>query len=457
MSAINLTNFTKGFLSNDECNGLSFTKRDWASWVTSFLRDQLLGRLALGMVVCLASICLASMGTVADACPFCSALAPTLSDDLEEGEVAVIACSVSDAGASDGSGVYQMRITAVVKGDSVLKDSMIEVTAKNPPAKGELFWLVGYGQERLQWSTAKTISKSAVPYLFSLRALNGSGAERLEHFLGFLQHSDPLVVADAYNEFADASLTDIAALSGKLDRSWVIATLRNPAVNRHRRRLCWTFLSQCGLPSDAGLFHEVNSESKADPNFELGLDAAISCFITLGGEPALVRVERDYLANPDADYLDSFAAINAIRVQGTELKIIPRERLAQSFRQVLSRPSLADLVIPDLARWEDWGAMDRIVDLFESSSQEHRLVRQAIVLYLKNCPLPAAAKTLERLRTVDGDAVKSAESSMMLYPGLATVPVPPPMDESGASDKEAAGVPRITELPSLEAGKVGAK
>ncbi len=447
-----MNKFATHVYDRDELNGVGSVARTWHRWKAWFAGPCLLAKLPLLIVACLASL-----DTVADACPFCSALAPTLSDDIEEGAVAVIACFVSENEALDGPGTYPMRITAVLKGDSDLKDSLIEVTAKNPPAKGELFWLVGYGQERRQWSPAKSISKTAVPYLLSLRDLKGSGAERLEHFLSFLQHSDPLVVSDAYNEFADASLTEIAALSGKLDRSWVIATLLDPAVTRHRRRLCWTFLSQCGKASDANLFHEVCRKSKDDPTFEVGMDAAISCFITLGGEQALARVERDYLANPEADYLDSFAAINAIRVQGTDLKIISRERLAQSLRHVLSRPSLADLVIPDLARWEDWGAMDTIVQLFGRLTEEHRLVKQATVLYLKRCPLPAAAKALERFRTSDPDAVRSAESSMLFYPGLATVPVPPPTDESGASDQEAVGIPRITELPSSGAGKVDSK
>ena len=118
---------------------------------------------------------------------------------------------------------------------------------------------------------------------------------------------------------------------------------------------------------------------------------------------------------------------------------------------------MADLVIPDLARWEDWGAMDRIVQLFGRLTEEHRLVKQASVLYLKRCPLPAAAKALERLRAIDPDAVGSAESSMMLYPGLATVPVPPPADESETSEKEASVIPRITKLPSSGAGNVDVK
>ena len=216
-------------------------------------------------------------------------------------------------------------------------------------------------------------------------------------------------------------MEDIAALSDKLDRTWVINQLRDVSVPRHHRRLCWTFLSQCGTASDTSLFDESLRSRRIDATFDPGMDAAIACFIALGGEQGLTRIEQDYLANPDAEYLDSFAAISAIRVHGTDLNFLPRDRLAAALRHVLSRPALADLVIADLARWEDWSAMDRVVELFVGATEETRFVKPAAVLYLKNCPLPAAAEALDRLRAIDPKAVQLAESSMMFYPGLATV------------------------------------
>lgn len=405
-----------------------------------FTRYHLFLRIPLHLAACV--VCWV---TVAHACPFCSSLAPTLSDDLEEASVAVIAQFESVSEQADEFFMCRLRITKVIKGDPALKTSAIEVLTPNQPAADSIFWLTGYGEDRIQWAAAKSISKSAVAYLQGLRGLQGSGAGRLEHFLGFLQHSDPLVAADAYNEFADASLAEIAGLRDKLDRRWVVGQVLDPSLPRHRRRLCWTFLSQCGKAADANLFDEAISKRQADATFSLGMDAAISCYLSLGGENALARIERDYLSSRDAEYLDSFSAINAIRVHGTDLKQIPRQRLARALRSVLNRTDLADLVIPDLARWEDWTALERVAELFEQSTEADRFIRQAVVLYVKNCPLPRAAKVLQRLKAVDPKAVELAEASMMLYPGLATVPVPSPADDAASTGIEKGSVPAVAE------------
>ena len=54
------------------------------------------------------------------------------------------------------------------------------------------------------------------------------------------------------------------------------------------------------------------------------------------------------------------------------------------------RPELADLVIPDLSRWEDWTVMDRLVELFEKADDESNWVRVPVINFLRACPLPEA-------------------------------------------------------------------
>ena len=387
---------------------------------------------------------------IAPACPFCSALRNTLSDDLQESTAAVIARYESSSVGTDGAHVNRLRITDLVKGAPSLKNSVVEVESLAPLSKDGFFWLVGYGETQVQWTPPTDISKDAISYLSGLSGLPESGPIRLAYFLDFLQHSDEFVAADAYNEFADASLSDIASLKSKLNRQWVISQLRDVSVPRHRRRLCWTFLSQCGTAADVGLFDEVIRKREADPMFDPGMDAAISCFIVLGGEQALARIEQDYLANPNVDYVDCFAAINAIRVHGTELNVIDRKRLSKALRRVLEQPALAGLVISDLARWEDWSAIDRMVNLFKNSTDETQLLKPAVVRYLKSCPLPAASKALQELRAIDSIAVQSAESSMMFYSGFASVPVPPPDDQAANNEKpDVSNVPETPKEPRV--------
>ncbi|MEO1527448.1 MAG: hypothetical protein AAFX06_18625 [Planctomycetota bacterium] len=361
---------------------------------------------------------------VASACPFCSALQPTLSDDLEQCTAAVLArCeSVTER---DGFHLLKLRLESVVRGDGDHRGKVLFVESTQPVANGGLVLLFGFG-DPLQWDPPREITREAVDYIGQLQTLPASGPQRLAYFLQQLRHRDPVVSQDAYNEFAEATMEDITGLQKYLDREWVLDQLRDASTPVHRRRLCWTFLSQCGTSADLVLFEELIQQRVNDPTAEFGMDAAIACYIALGGEKALARIERDYLANKEASYSDSFAAVSAIRVHGSDLNCIPKPRLSAALRLVLNRPELADLVIADLARWEDWSAIDQMVQLFETDLQKSNLVKPAVVLYLKTCPTPKGAEALDRLRLVDAEAVRFAEASMRMYPGLPSIPVPPP-------------------------------
>ena len=106
--------------------------------------------------------------------------------------------------------------------------------------------------------------------------------------------------------------------------------------------------------------------------------------------------------------MHTYAAIMAIRFQGQEEDTIPRDRLVAALRIVLDRPELADLVIPDLARWKDWASMDRLVQMFKDAGEKSSWVRVPIVNFLRACPLPQAKEQLGELAEIDPDAVRRA-------------------------------------------------
>src|SRR4029453_512139 len=93
-----------------------------------------------------------------------------------------------------------------------------------------------------------------------------------------------------------------------------------------------------------------------------------------------------------------------------ETKTIPRERLIEGMRHMLARPKLADLIIPDLTRWQDWTVMPQLVQLFKDATEESSWVRVPVVNYLRACPLPEAKKHIEELAKIDPDAVKRANT-----------------------------------------------
>lgn len=235
--------------------------------------------------------------------------------------------------------------------------------------------------------------------------------ERLRFYLAHLESPDEFIAKDAYNEFAQASLADLQLLKPYLDRVELITRIRDEQTSVERRRLYWTLLSICGEPGDIAVAEEFILKTQVAEGIAreaVGLDAAISCYLVLAGERALMRIEADLLRNEQAHYSDSYSAIVAIRVHSDEFKLISNERLSKSFHYVLERPSLADLVVPDLARWEDWTQVDKLMELFENAESDQQFVRMPIVNYLRACPLPEAQVALARCREIDPDVVRRA-------------------------------------------------
>jgi hypothetical protein len=110
--------------------------------------------------------------------------------------------------------------------------------------------------------------------------------------------------------------------------------------------------------------------------------------------------------------------------------------LLAGLRTMLDRPQLADLVIPDLARWEDWSAMNRLVDLFKNADEESSWVRVPVVKYLQACPLPEAKTRLAELAKLDPEVVKRANTFFPFASG-ATGAAKVPAAEKEASEKDA--------------------
>jgi hypothetical protein len=132
--------------------------------------------------------------------------------------------------------------------------------------------------------------------------------------------------------------------------------------------------------------------------------------LTLKGDAGLPLVEELFLKNKNSPYADTYSAIMALRFHGTEGGVLDRKNIVKSMHHILERPELADLVIPDLARWEDWTPMDRLVQLFKEANEESSWVRVPVINYLRACPLPEAAKKLEELEKIDPKAVQRAKT-----------------------------------------------
>ncbi|MGE0534643.1 MAG: hypothetical protein AB7O68_06685 [Pirellulales bacterium] len=394
------------------------------------------------------------------ACPFCSAVSVTLGEELK-GATAGVIVKLKKLPAPQSApdptkppvltdSLARFEIVKVLKGGDVeietpaglkkLADVReIEVTYFGQDEIGRSFLIMGIDAPKIAWNTPIALTDQAVDYVSKLPELPESGPDRLAYFQEYLEYPEEMIARDSYDEFAKCTFTEVKGLKDRMHHDQLVEWIKSPQVPPSRRRLYLTMLGVCGSEADLPLLEETIRSDNRD--LKTALDAVIGCYLMLKGEAGLPLVEDRFLTKKDADYTDTYAAITAIRIIGQEDIGIPRQRLIEALRHMLDRPQYADLVIADLARWEDWDSMDRLVQLFKDATDDTNWVRVPVIHFLKACPLPEAKAQIDELAKIDPDAVKRANS---FFP-LAAPKVPPPddtvTDNNATQDGEAATAP----------------
>ncbi len=384
-------------------------------------------------------------------CPFCGTGSQTFTEEIGTMDVAVIAKITKlpppTSKAGDEIEKATFEITQVLKGDGLVKvGEKFETLYFGDGTIGKPFMVTGIDPPKVMWSTPLPVSDRAIKYLAQIMKLPAAGPDRLVFFQNHLEDEDEMLARDAYDEFARAPYDEVRGLKSKMNHEQIVAWIKNPEIPASRRRLYLVMLGVCGVEQDLPLLEGFIKSS--DRKAKSGLDALIACYLTLKGEAGLPLVEQLYLANEKADYADTYAAIMALRFHGTDGGVIDKQRLTKSFHFMLARPELADLVIPDLAKFEDWEVMDRLFDLFKNANEKNSWVRVPVINYLRVCPLPKAKTLLSECEKIDPAAVKRANT---FFPGTpSTTPAPatekatrrdPPPAAKGGSTLAMRGAP----------------
>ena len=372
----------------------------------------------------------ASNGTAdaAEACPFCSAASQTLRQESQSMDAVAIASLQAD-GRADIDGNATFVVERVLRGDSLLeKGQKVEASYFGPGKSNKKFLLLGVDPKNLVWSSPLPLSEDAEKYIDAIQKLPEDPIERLEFYQQHFEHPDSLLARDSYDEFALAPYEDVKKLKDKMNREQLMDWIRDPDKSPDRKRLYYTMLGICGNQDDVVEFESMIRSN--DPEKRAGLDALIASYLMLRGPEGLKLIDEQFLTNRKASYPDVYSSVMALRFHGTEGNVIPKEEILKSMRHLIEAPDLADLVIPDLARWSDWSQIDRLTELFKKSNDDNSWVRVPVVNYLRACPLPEAKERLKELEKIDPKAVKRAAT---FFPIPSPAPQPPKKDPNSSS------------------------
>jgi hypothetical protein len=397
---------------------------------------------------------LSAWTSAARACPFCAAVSLTFTEEINNSQVAVIAKLVHLPPKAEGDAAAnslevpkaKFEIVRVLKGADVLdKQRELETVYFGDSPLGTKFLVMGIDPPAINWGTPIAITDRGEEYVMKAIELPKEGADRLAFFQDFLEDKDEMLGRDAYDEFAKTPYAGVIALKDRMKHDQLVEWVKSPQVAVSHRRLYLTMLGVCGKPEDLPMLEEL-IKSK-DRQTKGALDALVAAYLTIKGPDGMALVEDLFLRNKEAEYTDTYATIMALRFHGTEEKVVPRERLLGGIRLMLDRPQLADLVIPDLARWEDWSVMDKLVTLFKNADEESSWVRVPVINYLRACPLPKAKESLDELAKLDPETVKRANS---FFPFAGAAPAAAAAKTDPAATDAAAKEPAVKDAATKD-------
>jgi hypothetical protein len=376
-------------------------------------------------VVIVAFACVTAV-TAAMACPFCDAPEPSLAEQLSMADAAVLVQWKSAEPANQEKQTFGSTTFSVVNivrqtGGTLEKGSTITLDRYRPGKPGELFLLLGTKVDGLEWGSPLEVTETSFKYITEAPSRETPASRRLPFYIKYLEHPDELISKDAFSEFAAAPYSDVEPLAGEFSTAKLREWISRKETNQTRIGFYGMMLGLAGKKEDAEFLKgEIN---KPTETYRLGLDGLMAGYVLILGDEGISLIEEK-LGQNTKQFSDTYAAMQTLRFMWQYAQNrVSKDRLRMAMRMLIERPEFADLAIKDLARWEDWEVLPKLMETYDSPSHNTSQTKRAIALFLitlsKKKPAEgderlskyvAQAKThLEELRARDPKIVKDAE------------------------------------------------
>ena len=376
-------------------------------------------------LVLLALLVACSLSPAVWACPFCTALQPTLSQQRDEAAVAALA-ECEQGPPQD----YRFRLLQMLHGKQLLgKTESLELPASafadapNASLKaGSLALLLASPVSRdnsdFRWK-AIPLNETSYAYIARAPSTRRAARERLPFFVRYLEHADPLLAEDAYQEFGHARFDEVAEVAEHLPFAAFRKWLLDRQTPQQRKGFYGVALGLAAgdqaRRENAEFLRKLILQPASD--FRAGFDGLLGGYLLCGGDEALELIDRRYLADPEAPPGDVRHAMTALRFYHEYGRNIPPKRLAEALQHLLSRRQFAAAAIVDLARWQAWDATAAVTKLSHSDELKDLPTRRAIIGFLLLSPREEARAESARLRRLYPAEVAETEKKLNLLGG----------------------------------------
>jgi hypothetical protein len=214
---------------------------------------------------------------------------------------------------------------------------------------------------------------------------------RVEFFLPWFGHEDPVIYELAYLEIARAPYGVIKRVSRVVPREQLERILNRPEYTRWRS-LAFLILAHRGEAKDKQFLAESFRNAE---RFQLSsnLAALAAASIELEGARAISYIEDRYFARLDRSDEELREVLKALSLHGSEGRVQLRDHIVAAYGKLLEvHPEMVAFAAADLLDWNRTEWKEELAELERGSTRLDDLAREALRQYLNR------AATVERGR-----------------------------------------------------------
>jgi len=322
------------------------------------------------------------------ACPYCRPPDLSLTEQVEASDSAVLVQWVEGEEADRDksfAGTTTYEIIDILKDDTktLSKEKQITIERYRASKPGNLFLMLGSKATIIEWGSPIEITETGYNYVKQAPSTEHSVSERLNYFVKFLEFKDPLISTDAIGEFAKAKYEEVADVAENMPAEKLRGWLSDTETDKTLIGLYGMMLGHAGTKEDAQFLQNIITAPGNPRLLRLGMDGVMHGYLMLAGTEGLDFLDdyyKDAQKLPISEFLNLMQALR--NVWTYEKETVGAERLRQSMRQFVDNPSTVDLVIPDLARWEDWSILEHLTELYGEGEYARPVVKRAMLRFM---------------------------------------------------------------------------
>lgn len=256
--------------------------------------------------------------------------------------------------------------------------------------------------ELISWNETLAISEDMCQYLRQLPAQSEPQAKRLEFFLSCLEDPDPLIAIDAWAEFGNSSYEDVVAVRHQMSQQKLRDCIADEDMSPERLGLYGMMLGLSGSVDDADFLLSqmmctdsgARDDRRRASDFRFGSEGLMGGYLLLTGERGLQQLETTVVRSGNASDSVLNAFVLSLQFIWTyESDIISKERIEVSMQDLLHNPTMREIAIINLCRWEHWESLPTLTAMFSKECADDRSTQRAILQFAQSCQRSLSARS----------------------------------------------------------------